>query len=71
MAINDSLSAPAARTLPDLTDAATRFPVRAGQPAPGVAVVPYSALDAPPAAWFARGGRALPRLSRSPSRFSR
>lgn len=31
MATNDSLSAPAPRTLPDLTDAATRFPVRAGE----------------------------------------
>ncbi|MBD3778349.1 MULTISPECIES: TraR/DksA family transcriptional regulator [unclassified Cellulomonas] len=31
MAINDSLSAHAPRTLPDLTDAATRFPVRAGE----------------------------------------
>ncbi|QZN84455.1 TraR/DksA family transcriptional regulator [Cellulomonas sp. C5510] len=33
MAINDSLSAHAPRTLPDLTDAATRFPVRAGEDA--------------------------------------
>lgn len=31
MAINDSLSAPAPRALPDLTDAANRFPVRAGE----------------------------------------
>jgi DnaK suppressor protein len=32
VAINDSLSAPARRpALPDLTDAATRFPVRAGE----------------------------------------
>lgn len=32
VAINDSLSAPArGRALPDLTDAATRFPVRAGE----------------------------------------
>ena len=31
MAINDSLDAPPARPLPDLTDAATRFPVRAGE----------------------------------------
>ena len=31
VAINDSLSAPTPRTLPDLTDAATRFPVRPGE----------------------------------------